>query len=242
MAISVTSLSDRFHGSRRLTVALAASIVVALVIGGVAISRSWLFDVRTVDVTGTSHLSVATVEDLAAIADGMSVWWLDEGAAEGRLERHPWIADAVVSASFPRSVSIRIREREPVAVLASPTRPSLLAADGSVLGAASAEDAADLPDIVALGSTEDAVAGAAEVVASMPRRLATRLDRVEILSDGGLDLVLDGDVRVRYGHATGVGAKAATILRLLSWSGGQGRAVATLNVMAPGVPTLTYRD
>jgi cell division protein FtsQ len=241
LVISVTSLFDRSRRSRRLAVALAVSIAATLVVGGVAISRSWLFDIRTVDVTGASHLTTATVEELAAIADGTSVWWLDEAAAEGRLERHPWIADAVVSASFPRSVSIRIQEREPVAVLASPTRPSLLADDGTVLGAASAEDA-DLPDIVAVGSTEDAVASAAEVVASMPRRLAARLDRVEILPVGGLELVLDGDVLVRYGHATGEDAKASAILRLLAWSGAQGRAVATLNVMAPGVPTLTYHD
>lgn len=242
MAISITSLSDRFLRSRRLVVALAASFVAALVIGGVAFSRSWLFDVRTVDVTGASHLTAATVEDLAAIADGTSVWWLDEEAAEARLERHPWVADAVVSASFPRSVSIRIQEREPVAVLASPSRPSLLADDGTVLGAGTAEASAELPDIVVVGSTDDAVADTAEVVASMPRRLAARLDRVEILADGGLELVLDGDVRVRYGHATGKDAKAATILRLLAWSGAQGRAVATLNVMAPGVPTLTYHE
>jgi len=242
LAISVTSLSDTFHRSRRLAVALAASLVAALLIGGVTLSRSWLFDVRTVDVTGTSHLTSATVEDLAAIADGTSVWWLDEGAVEERLERHPWIADAVVSASFPRSVSIRIQEREPVGVLASPTRPSLLADDGTVLGAASAEAAAGLPVIVALGSPDGSAAGAAEVVASMPRRLAARLDRVEILADGGLELLLEGDVRVRYGHATGEDVKASTILRLLAWSATQGRAVATLNVMAPGLPTLTYRD
>jgi cell division protein FtsQ len=241
LVISVTSLFDRSHPSRRLAVALAASIAVVLVVGGVVISRSWLFDIRTVDVTGASHLTTATVEELAAIADGTSVWWLDEAAAEARLERHTWIADAVVSASFPRSLSIHIREREPVAVLASPMRPSLLADDGTVLGAASAEDA-ELPDIVAVGSSEDAVAGAAEVVASMPRRLAARLDRVEILPVGGLELVLDGDVLVRYGHATDQDAKASTILRLLAWSGAQGRAVATLNVMAPGVPTLTYHD
>jgi cell division protein FtsQ len=248
LAISITHLSDSILRSRRLVVASAIALVAGLLVGAIAVSRSWLFDVRTVDVVGRSHLSAATVEELAGIAAGTSVWWLDEGALEERLERHPWIADAAVSTSLPRSVSIRIHEREPVAVLTQATGRSLLAGDGTVLGVASIEASQGLPEVVANAVDDDAVAGAAGVVASMPRRLAPRLDRVEILGDGSLELRVDDEIRVRYGYATGepsgaaAAAKAATILRLLAWSAARDGELATLNVMAPAVPTVTFHD
>jgi cell division septal protein FtsQ len=116
--------------------AMRAAVAVLLLIGGVVVSRSSLLHARSVEVSGASTLSRARVIDLAEVDRLTNVVWLDEGAAERRLESDPWVASADVRVSLPLNIHIAVTERVPVAVASDGLQSLLVASDGTVLGLA----------------------------------------------------------------------------------------------------------
>ena len=239
MAISISLLADPFRRSRRLRVAAVAVTAVAAVAAGLMLSRSAVFDVRSVQVRGGSHLDRASVVELAAIAPGTSALWFDERAVERRLEMDPWVARATVTTHLPRSVDIEIVERRPVAIVVEGAARSLVAGDGVRLGRIEGVTGTSLPEILVLAADAD-VAGAARTIATMPGRVARSLERVVVGADGGLELRLSDGAVVRYGAPVGQERKAETLLRLLGWAARQEATISSFNVMAPGVPAVTY--
>ena len=99
----------------------AAAIVGGFFVGGRALSR-WLrtsesFSLGDVQVQGLEKLTRDEILHTASIEEGMSIFSLDEQEASARLERHPWIREAVVKKRMPDAVSVEIVERELVALL-----------------------------------------------------------------------------------------------------------------------------
>ena len=99
-----------------------------------ALAASWFaLPVRSVEVTGERHLSAAQVRELAGLSPGFG--WLYYGAwrARGLLD-NPWVRSAVVTRRFPDTVSVEVREREPVARWRKSSGTVVgLASDGTVL-------------------------------------------------------------------------------------------------------------
>ena len=117
MGISTSRPAEWFQSlrGRRRRVLIAVGSVV-LLIGGVAASRSSVFDVRRIEVTGTDHLHRPQIVRIAGVSNATNALWLDEGVVERRLEAEPWIADADVRVTLPLTVEIAVHERSPVAV------------------------------------------------------------------------------------------------------------------------------
>jgi cell division protein FtsQ len=83
----------------------------------VAASAS-LFQVRSIDVTGTSRTSAEEIEGLTRRAvTKTGVWRADLAAISTELERLPGVRRAVVSRVLPDRLRVRITERMPVAVV-----------------------------------------------------------------------------------------------------------------------------
>ena len=74
--------------------------------------------VHDVQVTGTSRLDPAEVRSVAAIEAGTPLARLDTGAVADRLRRLPVVRTVDVERSWPRGVTIRVRERTAAAVQA----------------------------------------------------------------------------------------------------------------------------
>jgi cell division protein FtsQ len=145
---------------RRFWLILLAAAALALVLAG-----SWfLLPVRTVTVTGNSHLSAAQIERLAGLTPpfygGQSSgnsrkkyqgkWylggWLYYGAwrAAG-LSNSPWLASAQVQRRFPGKIELTVTERVPAARWQQPDgRVVVIAWDGTVLPDAVLPDAAPI--------------------------------------------------------------------------------------------------
>jgi len=83
--------------------------------GAVTLTRSPYFDARTIRVRGTSHVARADVLRIASITHETNVFTLDASAAEARLERDPWIAEASITKHLPSGVVIDVHERAAVA-------------------------------------------------------------------------------------------------------------------------------
>jgi cell division protein FtsQ len=217
---------------------------IAVVIGGVASSRSSVFDVRRIEVSGADHLHRPQIVRIAGISNATNALWLDEGIAERRLEAEPWIADADVRVTLPLTVQITIHERSPVAVSRG-AATSLMAADGTALGSGRVPRGLPVIDLGGAGSVEGirpSPVGAATVLGAMPPALRAQVARVRVLLDGTLELRLRAGPTVAFGTPEDAERKAVTIRWVLAWAGREGTPLRTLSVVSALAPAATFID
>jgi len=74
------------------------------------------FRVTTVDVAGNLRLSRADILQSAGIAEGMSIWDAVPHTTRMQIEQNAWVERASVRREFPSRISIRVRERRPLAI------------------------------------------------------------------------------------------------------------------------------
>lgn len=99
---------------------VALAIVVGLLgfAGYRAAASASFFQVRTVEVQGTSRVSANEVQALVLRdVEKTGVWKADLAGVTARLERLPWVRTAVVSRVLPDGIRVRISERVPRAVV-----------------------------------------------------------------------------------------------------------------------------
>ncbi len=146
--------------------------------GGVALAVAWLpdalaelelFRAREYRVVGTRFLEEKQVLATAAISPFVSVFD-DLSSIEQRLEQHPLIRHARVTAKLPATLVVTIEERAPVGFVASPVLEPV-DRDGEVLPLDPIEHRLDLPVLVGSG-------GRAALSPSQLRILAMEADRL----------------------------------------------------------------
>lgn len=243
MGVSTSRPAEWFRsrrGHRRW--ALIAVGSVALVIGGAVASRTSVFDVRGIEVSGRDHLHRPRIVRIAGVSNATNALWLDEGEAERRLEAEPWIADADVRVTLPLTVEIVVHERAPVAV-ARGTATSLMAADGTVLGSGKVPRGLPVIELGGAGSVEGirpSPVGAARALGAMGPALRAQVARVRVLLDGTLEIRLRGGTTVRFGTPEDAERKAETIGRVLAWAGSEGTPLRTISVVSALAPAATF--
>jgi cell division septal protein FtsQ len=100
----------------RMVLVIAAAVLVF--VGYRTASSASLFQVRRIDVTGTSRTSREEIAGLVRRTAGKSgVWRADLPAISAELERLPGIKTAVVSRVLPDGLRVRIKERVPAGVV-----------------------------------------------------------------------------------------------------------------------------
>jgi cell division protein FtsQ len=245
LGISTSRPAEWFRSlrGRRRRVLIAVGSVV-LLIGGVAASRSSVFDVRRIEVSGADHLHRPQIVRIAGVSNATNALWLDEGVVERRLEAEPWIADADVRVTLPLTVEIAVHERSPVAV-AQGAVTSLMAADGTALGSGRIPRGLPVIELGAAGPVEGirpSPVGAARALGAMAPALRAQVARVRVLLDGSLELRLRGGPTVRFGTPEDAQRKAVTIQRMLAWAGSEGTPLRTLSVVSALAPAATLAD
>lgn len=82
------------------------------------VTASAFFDVRKIEVQGTSHVAPAEVEKIVrAETEKSGVWKADLGEIRGNVERLGFVKTATVSRVLPDGVRVNVVERKPVAVV-----------------------------------------------------------------------------------------------------------------------------
>jgi len=100
----------------RVILVIAAAVLIF--VGYRTASSASLFQVRRIDVTGTSRTSPDEIVSLVRRAAGKSgVWRADLPGISAELERLPGIKTAVVSRVLPDGLRVRINERVPAGVV-----------------------------------------------------------------------------------------------------------------------------
>ncbi|MBI3647853.1 MAG: FtsQ-type POTRA domain-containing protein [Actinobacteria bacterium] len=222
--------------------AAPVAVILAVVGGGTAFMRSSFFGADEVRVIGASHLSDARVIRDAGV-QGENVLSLNTGVVEARLERDPWIANAVVTRSLPGTVTIRVTERTPVAAVQVAGGFELVAADGVTLGGT--QRPGRLPVIptntVPGGATGGFLAPARVVGALAPDVRSEVMLAYEGIT-GEVFLRLRSGTVVRFGPLTSVTEKADALAAVLGWAGDQGARVLTIDLRFPRAPSARLSD
>lgn len=219
--------------------AIGAGVLIVLVTGGTALSYTPLFAARTLQVEGERHLSEGAILRTGGLDVETNLVHLDVAVAEARLEREPWIRDAVIDVRLPSTLRVVVRERAPVMVLTDTAR-RLVAGDGTVLGVAPADVALPIlhgaPDSQPDGRDLQA-AGA--VVRSMAPGLRRRVESIS-MEDQEVELVVDGEVEVTYGPVGDLLEKAQALLAILRYADVQDRGLLSVDVSAHAAPTARF--
>lgn len=149
--------------------ALLAFLVACAGLYGAASSDA--FVVRTVDVEGLTWMAERDVVAAAAVDRGGNAFTLATAPIRARIAALPPVLGADVSVSLPGTVTVTVREREPLLVWAPGDRRFLVDAEGLLfleLGATPPAPARDLPVLVDTRA------------ASGTMRVGTVLDRVDL--------------------------------------------------------------
>ena len=97
---------------------IGGAVVTALGLTGHTLVEDESLRVYQVEFVGDVRVPEAHLRHLADIRRGQHVLTLDLDAAARGVERHPWVAEAGVQFTFPSTVTVMVREHEPVMLLA----------------------------------------------------------------------------------------------------------------------------
>jgi cell division protein FtsQ len=115
----------------RMQIALVA--VVLLVAAAVGLALSPVFAVQKIAVTGQSRLEESALVSSSGIAIGDHLVAVDLSAARSALMKMPWVASAHVERKWPHTLSFKITEQQPAAVVRAGQDLVLVSSTGRIL-------------------------------------------------------------------------------------------------------------
>jgi cell division protein FtsQ len=110
------------------------------------------FRIAAIAMTGERHVSREEILSAAGVTGTTSLLFFDVEDARDRLRANPWIADATVLKLYPDRLQITVTEREAFALWQFDGKVSVIAADGTVLGAKVEPRFSSLPFVVGRGA------------------------------------------------------------------------------------------
>lgn len=203
--------------------------IATLAVGYRVASSASLFQVRTVDVEGTSRTSAEEIEGLVRRAVSKSgVWRANLSALSLELERLPGIRHAVVTRVLPDRLRVRISERIPIAVVRTSAGHFVWVDDDGVgLGEMKSTD--QMPPFFIRGWNEEGTTDAAKENVERVKKyleavrewqaigLAERVSEINLIDVHDVRAQLSGkdsDIEVRIGSMD-LGERLKTALKVL---------------------------
>jgi POTRA domain, FtsQ-type len=181
---------------------LVAAIAIGIWVGDDALAQlgdgGWR--VATVEVLGADHLSTAEIARAARIALGDGYRAAEPRRLTRALGENAWIAEAHAARLPGGTVVLRVREREPLAVIEARSGPLGVDAEGRPFAVLDAREAQDLPRLRCAetpppGEADERLAEAIRVARSLPSRGLAMPREIALGSEHdpeGLVLVLPG--------------------------------------------------
>jgi cell division protein FtsQ len=180
---------NRFKGpSRKSWLRGAAGLFGLLTLAGLCVGLVVLYhqlltspqfcikDINDIEIEGAKRLSHTILLQQARIGPGLSLLAVRPGQMERALMAHPWIAKAEVSRKWPRSLHLKIQERDPVALVQIGEELLYLDRQGMLFKPLSPGDPHNFPVIT--GLTPEQFRHAA---GDLPEVVAQTLELMEVL-------------------------------------------------------------
>lgn len=162
-----------------------------------------LFPLREVVCYGNLHLSEGELKSMTGLNGGEGLFHISTKEISGRLLKSPWIKNVSVRKEFPRSLSVRIHESSPFAILEMKGRSFLIDEKGRMLEEMKGA-IPFLPVITAdpFGDRESFMETLHLAKVLKDKKVATERGRVEIVAGKGpesISMVLDS-VLIKMGQ------------------------------------------
>ncbi len=220
---------------------LALGLLFAVLALVVLFSTSTVFFVYSDEAqfVGLRMLTPEQVWDASGIPEGLSVFFLNTGKIEERLNALPVAKEARVSLRFPNRLRIAITEREPAAVWSAGASAWWVDEAGHVLSEASASS--DLP--VVMSDAEAPVEPGSQVDETAVRSAATYYGLLEGATTFryapglGLSLITAQGWPVHLGDDTDCEKKAVSLRIITEYFAQQGIQPQYLDLRVPEVPS-----
>lgn len=229
----------RRRGRRRITLIIAIAVTVLALAWYV--TRTPLFDVDSIVVTGNSIVTTDEVLDASGIRIGEPLLEIDPSASSRAIEDLPWIATASVDRRWGGEISIVVTERLEVAVaLTADGTRMLVDVDGRVLAPDGPWDRTDLLlEGVEAGEPGTFVEGAEQALAAvgmMGPGVRSRVTSITVADDGSVTLGLRPQGTVVLGPPTRLEAKIASLQIVLGQV--DQRDLGSINLIDPETPVV----
>ncbi|GAC1392998.1 MAG: FtsQ-type POTRA domain-containing protein [Vulcanimicrobiaceae bacterium] len=222
-------------------------LLLAASAAGAYYALSWPgFRVKQIDVAGATVVSKAEILQRAAIDRRQNLWLENMKVVKNRIQTIPYIEEVSLRRGLPATLSIRVTERKPYAVLVSGTSRLLIDEHLRVLELQSVRR--DLPSFHL--PLQSARAGAFlhnEKLAVMARDYEilrkAHVEARSLAADrlGDVSAMLDPGITVKLGDDTDLEQKARLIDPILSQTQAEGRRIRTLDLRAPKTPVVVFR-
>jgi cell division protein FtsQ len=237
--MNTTDAVSRFNRRRLVSrlVAWRAVIAAVLVVGALGflawvVFFSSLLAAETVKVEGAKTVSAHEVAAAAAVPVGTPLVRVDLAKIRASVAKLPAVSSVAVRRSWPHTISIAIKERQPVASVQRAGDWWDVDAHGVVFREVGAK-ARGLPVIVVKRSAgDDLVTAASGVAAALPPGLVAQTRRITAESLDSVTVHLKDGGTVLWGSSAESDRKVEVLQALMVHS-----RAATFNVSVPGMPT-----
>ncbi len=240
---------QRAAGLRRFRLLIAIVTVLTLIIGGSILIQSPLFSVKEVNITGVHYTDPVAVQAVADSLRGQPLYRADLGKAQDDLLLQPWVRRARIVRTWPRSITIDIAERTPVAAVQSEdSQWRVIDVEGRVLALTLGKpidfmEVKGDPAPVAVGETvsEPMISGA-RLAEMLPGRLKAITTRVIVGGDGAVALDITPRGKILLGTIDDLRAKLISVLTYMDACPGvefdymDARAADSLVLTPPSCP------
>jgi cell division protein FtsQ len=233
----------RDEGRRRRRVILILVGFVLVLLLGWGIIHTPLVDVDTFRVTGTTRTTPELVVAASGLHKGMPMLDVHVDTARQKVQAMPWVLKAKVERHWPGTVTIDVRERQPVAALAAPAGIAVVDGSGRVL-AVGPTPPAGVPLLLGLppaGAPGTHIAGrAADLLAvarAIPPAVVGKVAGVAAADGGQVELRLRPSGVVRLGPPEKLSEKMLAVETVLSQV--DLSRLAVLDVRVPASPAIT---
>lgn len=214
---------------------ISISVLALLVLAFVIVWTTPLFEVKRIEVAGTSVLTPDEVAALGQDAVGGSVLGADLDAIATAVAGLAPVKSVEVARAWPDAVSVVVTEREPyMAVPVDEETFLMVDSEGVVFDeAAAAPGSIWRVELAEPGPDDLATMETLTVLQALPRAIADEVEHVEAPSPAGITLYLEDGRTLRWGDGSESEQKAEVADRLLA--GGYEH----VDVSAPDAPTVS---
>ncbi len=200
-------------------------LVLAALIAGFLLLRSTYFTVGTVVIEGNKYLAVEDVYRAAGIPEKINIFRLDTSDIKTRLLRDLRVAEVEVSRRFPDHIVISLKERQPLAYVASTYGFVQVDKQAMVLAAMKNIKQVNVPIVtgVRLGSVyvgdkveEPPLKSALVYLAALDEDSLNQLSEVNVKASGDMTAYTAQFMTIRLGNGERLAEKARMTRDLLA--------------------------
>ncbi|MBP2653088.1 MAG: ftsQ [Firmicutes bacterium] len=207
------------HGRRSVPAPMFVCLLLLLValLAGFLFINSSYFQVGTVVIEGNKYLSIEDVSKAAGVPEKINIFRLDTAEIKNHLLRDLRIGEVEVSRRFPTTIVINVKERKPLALVASAYGFVEVDKQGMVLSAFKTIKQVNVPIITGVRLGSIYIGDRAEAVplkkvldylAALDENTLNQLSEVNISSGGDIAAYTVQSVTIRLGTGDKLAEKA----------------------------------